>query len=182
MTKLTGTCHCGAIRVTVPEAPGWLTCCNCSICRRLGTLWAYYPPDSVVVTGHPEKTEGYVHGDRMLRLLRCKSCGCVTHWEAIEREAEGRMGVNMRNFEPALLQDTQLKLLDGANTWTSVPAQEIVRARRSINRPWHQACPMPEKATTEQRVAWHRAHAMACACRPVPESILKLIAEQQGVA
>lgn len=181
-TKLIGTCHCGAIRITVPQAPAWLTCCNCSMCRRLGTLWAYYSPDSVVIAGHAENADEYIHGDRMLRLLRCKSCGCVTHWEPIAPEAEGRVGVNMRNFEPALLQDTQLKLVDGATSWTSVPAQDLVRSRRGVNRPWHRANPMARKASVEQRVAWHRAHALACACRRVPEPILKLIAERQGAA
>ena len=39
---LTATCHCGAVRVDVPRKPRRLTSCNCSICRRYGTLWAYY--------------------------------------------------------------------------------------------------------------------------------------------
>jgi hypothetical protein len=32
---------------------------------------------------------------------------------------------------------------------------------------------MPERATLEQRVAWHAEHAAQCACRPVPEPILQ---------
>jgi hypothetical protein len=31
----------------------------------------------------------------------------------------------------------------------------------------------------EQRIAWHFAHAKACACRPIPNSVLK--AERQNV-
>jgi hypothetical protein len=30
---------------------------------------------------------------------------------------------------------------------------------------------MPTKATREQRVAWHAAHATACGCREIPLSI-----------
>ncbi len=30
---------------------------------------------------------------------------------------------------------------------------------------------LPRKATPEQRLAWHRAHQQACACRPVPASL-----------
>jgi hypothetical protein len=86
----------------------------------------------------------------------------------------------MRNFEPALLQNAELRLLDGATTWTSVPAYELVRARRGINRPWHEAQPMPSKPTLQQRVAWHRAHALACGCRPVPESIRSIIASENA--
>lgn len=40
-----------------------------------------------------------------------------------------------------------------------------------MNRAWHLAHPMPEKATREQRVAWHAEHARACGCRPVPEPL-----------
>ena len=40
-----------------------------------------------------------------------------------------------------------------------------------MNKDWHRLHPMPRKATREQRVVWHAAHARACACRDVPESI-----------
>ena len=30
---------------------------------------------------------------------------------------------------------------------------------------------MPPKATREQRIKWHLAHAKACGCREVPDSI-----------
>jgi uncharacterized membrane protein YkgB len=39
--------HCGAMRIKVAERPRQLMSCSCSICRRLGTLWAYYRPDQV---------------------------------------------------------------------------------------------------------------------------------------
>ena len=44
---LTGTCHCGAVRIRVRQAPRTVTSCNCSICRRYGALWAYYQASSV---------------------------------------------------------------------------------------------------------------------------------------
>lgn len=175
---LCGTCHCGDVRVEIPEAPSVLTCCNCSICRRLGTLWAYFPASTVVVHGHPAHTDEYVQGDRMLRLMRCRTCGCVSHWEPMERVGDSRFGVNMRNFEPALLQGARLKLVDGATTWTSIFADELMPARRRVNRPWHEAHPMPAKPSRDERVAWHRAHALACACRPVPPSMLAAMTAQ----
>jgi hypothetical protein len=30
---------------------------------------------------------------------------------------------------------------------------------------------MPPKATREMRIKWHAAHAVACGCRAIPESI-----------
>jgi hypothetical protein len=40
-----------------------------------------------------------------------------------------------------------------------------------MNADWHQQNRMPDNASLEQRLAWHRAHQLACACRPVPASL-----------
>lgn len=114
---LTATCHCGAVRVDVPRRPRSITNCNCSICRRYGTLWAYYRASEVRVTAEPGTSAEYVWGDKMLRFVRCGACGCVTHWEGIRPTASSRMGVNARNFEPSALGDVRIRLLDGASTW-----------------------------------------------------------------
>jgi hypothetical protein len=37
-----------------------------------------------------------------------------------------------------------------------------------INAQWHTANPMPQRANLDQRIVWHTAHAVACACRPIP--------------
>ena len=121
--RLSGTCHCGALTIEIPAPPTEITNCNCSICRRLGTLWAYYPAEQVTVSGHPESTDTYVQGDRTLRTVRCKTCGCVSHWEPLEAQPDAvggnRIGVNIRNFDPALIDSTRMRMLDGADTWTS---------------------------------------------------------------
>ena len=115
---ISATCHCGAVRIEIPAAPEKVTNCNCSLCRRLGSLWAYYPLGTVRVLGHPEHTEGYVQGDKTLRTVRCRHCGCVTHWEPLEPQPGGKWGVNIRNFEPSEVGDFQIRRFDGADTWT----------------------------------------------------------------
>jgi hypothetical protein len=117
---LTGTCHCGAVSVEIPEAPATMTLCNCSLCRRTGALWAYYPVDSVRIGGQPQDRDEYVWGDRTLRTIRCRHCGCVTHWTPIDGKPDSKLGVNLRNFDPALLDKVRLRRFDGADTWTFV--------------------------------------------------------------
>ena len=107
------------MRIEIPAPPTEITNCNCSICRRLGALWAYYPADLVTVHGHPEQTDSYVQGDRTLRTVRCKTCGCTSHWEPLVREAGSKVGVNVRNFLPEDIGNVRMRLLDGADTWTS---------------------------------------------------------------
>lgn len=117
---LSATCHCGAITIEVPAPPATLTNCNCSLCRRLGALWGYYEFGSVRVKGHPEQTEEYIQGDRTLRTVRCRYCGCVTHWEPLDAKPGARHGVNMRNFDPDQLGDVRIRRFDGAVSWKFV--------------------------------------------------------------
>jgi len=116
--SLHGSCHCGAVRLTLPSAPEHATICNCSLCRRTGGLWAYYGFGTVAIEGHPENTETYIWGDRTLRNVRCKNCGNVTHWEPLDLEPGARHGVNLRNFEPQLQESVIVRHFDGADTWT----------------------------------------------------------------
>jgi hypothetical protein len=114
---LTATCHCGAVQVQVPRRPRTLTDCNCSICRRYGTLWAYYKASAVRVTGAPGATREYSWGDKSLRFVGCRTCGCITHWEPTRPGKDSKMGVNARNFEPSAIKSVRVRRLDGASTW-----------------------------------------------------------------
>ncbi|WP_082077268.1 hypothetical protein [Bradyrhizobium sp. LTSPM299] len=56
----------------------------------------------------------------------------------------------------------------------------------ALNKEWHRQNRMPPRATREQRIKWHAAHAMACACRAVPDSIKldveKLLKARRGTS
>jgi hypothetical protein len=115
---LLGSCHCGAVRITLPSRPDKATDCNCSICRRVAGLWAFYEFGTVDIEGHPANTDAYIWGDRTLRTVRCKTCGVVTHWEPLDPKPGDRHGVNLRNFSPEIQDSVQIRRFDGANTWT----------------------------------------------------------------
>jgi hypothetical protein len=110
------TCHCGAVSIELAHPPETLTDCDCSICRRYGTLWAYYRPSEVRVVAAPGALAAYAWGERSLQFVRCSTCGCVTHWEPIGPRPVDRMGVNARNFTPAQLGEFKVRRLDGAVT------------------------------------------------------------------
>lgn len=116
-TMHTASCHCGAVNVEVRRKPRQLTSCNCSVCRRYGSLWAYYKTAAVRVRALPGALDKYTWGDRSIRFVRCRGCGCVTHWEPARGSALDRLAVNARNFEPALLESLRIRHFDGAATW-----------------------------------------------------------------
>ncbi len=113
---VTATCHCGAIRIEA-AAPEKLTDCNCSLCRRIGGLWAYYVPSDVIVSHGEGALDGYIQGDRSLTTWRCHVCGCVTHWTAIDPTYQ-RMAVNARLMPPDIVAAARIRRFDGADTWT----------------------------------------------------------------
>lgn len=106
-----GSCHCGAVRIEVARPPEWVGECNCSICRRTGGLFAYYPPAEVTVAG---PSVPYVWGDRMIALHHCPTCGCITHWENLLANPE-KMGVNARMLDGFFEMDVERRKIDGAS-------------------------------------------------------------------
>ena len=96
---IAASCHCSRVRIDVSQAPETVNECTCSICRRYGTLWAYYSPKLVEVSPPGGGTDIYVWGERQLEFHRCKDCGCITHWAHIDKGFD-RMGVNARLLQP----------------------------------------------------------------------------------
>src|SRR5215468_7114716 len=71
-----GSCHCGAVRMTLPSTPEVATDCNCSLCRRIGGPWVYFEFGTVKIEGDPAARAEYIQGDRTMRTMHCKTCGC----------------------------------------------------------------------------------------------------------
>lgn len=109
------TCHCGAIVIELATAPETVTECNCSICRRMGVLWAYYTPLEVRITPAAGATDIYTWDDRSIEFHRCTTCGNVTHWAPVDPAVQ-RMGVNARLMELSVLAAVRVRKLDGAVT------------------------------------------------------------------
>ena len=107
------SCHCGAVKLEISHAPETVTDCNCSICRRYGALWAYYPLSEVRVVG---PTRFYMWDDREIEFHHCETCGCITHWTPVDL-ARNRMGVNVRMMNLEVLSKARVRRLDGAVTW-----------------------------------------------------------------
>jgi hypothetical protein len=109
------SCHCGVVEIEAATAPETLTDCNCSICRRYGVLWAYYSPKQVRFVSGEGTTETYMWGDRSIAFHRCRDCGCVTHWQALDPTTD-RMGLNGRLMPLEARERTRIRRLDGAVT------------------------------------------------------------------
>lgn len=120
---LHASCHCGAIGFSVPSAPTKLTECNCSICGRLGVLWAYYEVKDIVWERGEGTTVPYVWGDRCIEFHHCPICGVTTHYGGVLAEGapvdpSSRFAVNARNL--ALTAPVTVRRFDGRSSWTTL--------------------------------------------------------------
>jgi hypothetical protein len=112
MMPTSGSCHCGGVKIEVPQLPGWVNSCNCSICTKLAWLVAYYPDPDVRITG---ETRTYVWGDRMIGLHHCPVCGCITHWQTLGEDF-GRMGVNARLLDGFEEAEVEIRRVDNRDS------------------------------------------------------------------
>lgn len=113
----TATCHCGAVTIAMDERPTTVTECTCSVCRRYGARWAYCTAQTARVKAEPGATRAYVWGDKLIEFHHCTTCGCLTHYEGVEKKEDGRVAVNARMLPPADVEGVRVRLFDGADTW-----------------------------------------------------------------
>ena len=109
------TCHCGNIMLRFDEMPASLTSCNCSICHRLGALWAYFLPGEVSVAIRTSDPISYIWGDREVSFQHCGECGACTHYVTTEKCPEKIFAVNGRMLNPEIVAKLEIRTVDGAS-------------------------------------------------------------------
>jgi hypothetical protein len=121
--KLTGSCHCGATKFEVAAAPSSVTRCTCSICSKLGALWAYYRPEDFKLQERPSCETTYRWNTRTVAFNFCSACGCTTYtetpdWSTGEPDFDNpRIAVNAHLFDDFNLQAVPVDVIDGKNQW-----------------------------------------------------------------
>ncbi len=111
---------------TLEVDPGRVTACNCTLCRRYGSLWAYdYENDRIRISG---STSAYARSepDPSLEILFCSRCGCVVCWRGLRLEEDGRrrIAVNLRLAQPEAVAGLAVDRFDGLETFEDLPGDE----------------------------------------------------------
>ncbi len=115
---MTGNCLCGAVSVTIEVKPEFINDCNCSLCRKAGAGWGYFPSCSVITTG---TTVPFVRRDKAapgVEVHSCSSCATTTHFVLTKSFKEQNrsadlIGVNMRLFDPDELNGVEVRYPNG---------------------------------------------------------------------
>ncbi len=117
---LEGSCLCGAVRWRYDATPEGATACNCTACRRYGTLWAYGHEHVDVHVSGP--AQAYARG-KALTFNFCPTCGCIAYWRGLHTEPDGRrrLAVNLRLAEPEAVAAIPIDHFDGLVSFDDLP-------------------------------------------------------------
>ena len=94
-----------------------MTRCNCSICHRLGALWAYYDSDSVRIESSGKPVDSYAWGDKTLTYHRCGICGCTTHYTSSGDDEGELIAINCRMAPSPEIDSIPVRRFDGLDSW-----------------------------------------------------------------
>ncbi|MEX0922124.1 MAG: GFA family protein [Rhodovibrionaceae bacterium] len=110
-----GSCHCGKVRYSLAgDAPKQAIACNCSICRRKGSLLAFTAPENFTLETPREALAAYSFNTHNIQHLFCKTCGCAPFGEGSGPDGQATIALNLRCAEDLDLSELEIQPYDGA--------------------------------------------------------------------
>ena len=108
-----GSCHCGQIAFEVEGDLEQLIECNCSICRKKGSLlWMVSPTQFRLLT--PERNLAcYTFNKHRVKHHFCPQCGIQPFGEGTAPNGEAMIAVNARCLDDLDLADVPIRPFDG---------------------------------------------------------------------
>jgi hypothetical protein len=94
-----GACHCGAVNFEVELENGLekLRRCNCSLCRRKGSIISSVPVAKLKITQGEDKLSLYQWNTKTAKHYFCSICGIYTHHQ--RRSDPNEFGFNVACIE-----------------------------------------------------------------------------------
>lgn len=116
MAKYTGSCHCGAVRFEVDADISQVGACNCSMCRRAGTLLAFVPASQFTLLSGQEALTSYKFNRHVIDHVFCSRCGIKPFARGTAQDGTPMIAVNARCLD-GVDADTQFTVthFDGAS-------------------------------------------------------------------
>jgi hypothetical protein len=111
----TASCHCGQVICTVEVDASSAIACNCSICRRKGTLLAFTSRDNFKLETSRDDITVYTFNTHNIRHQFCKICGCSPFGEGMGPDGKPMVAINLRCIEELDLDAIKITKFDGAS-------------------------------------------------------------------
>lgn len=96
----TGSCHCGQVRYQVTTAlDNPVLSCNCSICRRKGSLLQFVPAEAFRLLAGEEALGDYQFNTHNIHHLFCRTCGIASFSRGAMPDGTPMVAINVRCLE-----------------------------------------------------------------------------------
>ena len=116
MTIHAGSCHCGAIEFTLEGDIDTVIDCNCSMCRRRGSLLAFFPRSAMELKAADADIATYTFNKHAIRHRFCATCGVSPFGEGTHPQTgDATVAVNVRCLPDVDLASLTVIPYDGAS-------------------------------------------------------------------
>ena len=114
-TEYKGSCHCGKIEYRVQaDLSGTLMTCNCSICKRTGSILTFVPASQFKLEKGEPALSDYQFGKKMIHHLFCSTCGIRSFARGTGPDGKPMVAVNVRCLDGVDVGSLKTQEFDGA--------------------------------------------------------------------
>jgi hypothetical protein len=111
-----GSCHCGRVAYSIDaDPPGEAIECNCSICRRKGSILAAFAPERFHLETPRDDIAVYTFNNNVIRHQFCRTCGCAPFAEGVGADGAAMVAINLRCADGVDLTKVRIVPFDGAS-------------------------------------------------------------------
>ena len=107
------SCHCGQNTFSFDGEVDEVMACNCSMCRRRGSLLWFTPRDKLTLQTSDDASRSYTFNKHAIRHRFCPTCGIHLYGEGANPQGVLMAAINVRCVEGIDLAALTVKHFDG---------------------------------------------------------------------
>jgi hypothetical protein len=109
----TGGCHCGTVRFEATMDTSKATACNCSICGKTGTWYAFVPAEQFKLLSGKEALKDYQFAKKHIHHQFCTNCGVRSFGHGAGPGGKEMVAVNVRCIDGIDLKAVEVTHFNG---------------------------------------------------------------------
>mgnify|MGYP001010759764 FL=1 len=110
-----GSCHCGAVAFEVEGEIDGALACNCSMCRRKGSLLWFVARDQLRLRTPDEAAATYTFNKHVIAHRFCPTCGIHPYGEGVDPKGNAMAAINLRCVDGIDLDQVPVHHHNGAD-------------------------------------------------------------------
>jgi hypothetical protein len=110
-----GSCHCGAVAFEVEGEIDGALACNCSMCRRKGSLLWFVARDQMRLHTPEQAAATYTFNKHVIRHRFCATCGIHPYGEGVDPKGNAMAAINLRCIDNVDLDRVPVQHYNGAD-------------------------------------------------------------------